>query len=184
VRPVPPPAAIVSTTPAPLTRKLTSLNPLSHSDTGIHIDLEHLDNPTYKNAMEVLLATKELRSYTPLSKQFMYSKLSSDKKFDVLNYFARSNSIRHLPNLINGVAKLERQGSAYWTARIEMLQLANEGATDRYQLCLDEKRNFWAFTLGIVSIATFPFAVMTGYFGMNFENMAGTYALFCIYHIC
>jgi Mg2+ and Co2+ transporter CorA len=44
---------------------------------------------------------------------------------------------------------------------------------ERYQRSLDEKRNFWGFTLGLVTIATFPFAVMTGYFGMNFENMAG-----------
>lgn len=39
-------------------------------------------------------------------------------------------------------------------------------------MSLDEKRNFWSLILGIVTIVTFPFAVMTGYFGMNFENMA------------
>ena len=41
-----------------------------------------------------------------------------------------------------------------------------------YKVCLDEKRNYWAFILSTVSIATFPFSVMTGYFGMNFENMS------------
>ena len=101
-------------------------------------------------------------------------------RFGLMQSFANKNvqlphtgSLNLLPAVVRGYDSLEKRGTKYWQERLTSLLENAERIEDRYHMCLDEKRNFWAFVLGIVSIATFPFAVMTGYFGMNFENMAG-----------
>ena len=90
-----------------------------------------------------------------------------------MKHFALDGSIRYLPELLHGTERMDKRGTLYWLNRIKVLGESNEILRERYQVCLDEKRNFWAFMLSMISIATFPFSVMTGYFGMNFENMAG-----------
>lgn len=103
----------------------------------------------------------------------------ANSRFKLMQLFANKNvqlphtgSLNLLPVVVRGYDTLEKRGTKYWQERLNsLLERANQ-IEDRYHMCLDEKRNFWAFVLGIVSIATFPFSVMTGYFGMNFENMA------------
>ena len=101
-----------------------------------------------------------------------YAKMEVSEKLSVLESFAIHNSLEFWPNLLHGSQRLELKGTAYWAERLQNFGELVGRMNERYQRSLDEKRNFWGFTLGLVTIATFPFAVMTGYFGMNFENMA------------
>lgn len=135
---------------------------------------KQLQNPHRQFAADVLEQTKILLSKDPFagSEQDL-SKLSIEEKLNILSNFGVHDTLRQLPTLFFGIESLEKKGSLHWFDRIETLISQCDLTRERYQTSLDEKRNFWAFMLGIVSIATFPFAVMTGYFGMNFENMAG-----------
>lgn len=101
-----------------------------------------------------------------------FDRLNAAEKVAVLRGFAPYNTVEMLPQLVHGIEKLEKKGSAYWAKQLTRLETLSGLQKDKYQVNLDEKRNFWGFALGIVTIVTFPFAVMTGYFGMNFENMA------------
>jgi hypothetical protein len=117
---------------------------------------------------------------------FEYSLLDESARYDKFKEFTTKDSVASkafnisidmLPFLTRGYPKndplSDMEGTLYWQHQIEHVMVELTALQDRYQRYLDEKRNFWSFLLGIVSIATFPFAVMTGYFGMNFENMAG-----------
>lgn len=135
------------------------------------IHMNALDNPHRTDGNEVLKAGAAYKSIYPYEMVFNFNKTSKEQKFQIFKDFACNDTLRRLPELLKGVEALELKGGMYWLDRIEALEDYLEIVNTRYRLGLDEKRNFWAFTLGIVSIATFPFAVMTGYFGMNFENM-------------
>jgi hypothetical protein len=129
-----------------------------------------LKNPTRLDGADVLRDTKDLRSTYPFS-EVRWDKADNVTKYKVLRAFAVSDTDRRIPELLHGVESLEVQGTLFWMQRLEVISERVNSLHERYNLCLDEKRNLWGFTLGIVSIATFPFSVMTGYFGMNFENM-------------
>lgn len=118
---------------------------------------------TRKRAADVYAATASL--------------VSTSVKTDIedlnpLDHFATNGTSVLCRDLLNGIEKLEKKGSKYWLEQLIKFEEGSERLKERYQMTLDEKRNFWGFTLGLVTIVTFPFAVMTGYFGMNFENMA------------
>lgn len=129
------------------------------------------ENPTREDGWAVLEDTKDLRSTYPFS-EVRWDKAEDVTKYRVLKAFAISDTDRRIPELLMGVEKLEVEGTLFWQEALEAVSDTVHALHERYNLCLDEKRNLWGFTLGIVSIATFPFSVMTGYFGMNFENMA------------
>ena len=137
------------------------------------IKMDAIDNPHHPSGIDVLKAGAHLKSEYPYLEPFNWAKTNNEQKLKIFQDFASNDTLRRIPELLKGVDALELKGGMYWLDRIEALEDYLEIVNTRYRLGLDEKRNFWAFTLGIVSIATFPFAVMTGYFGMNFENMAG-----------
>jgi hypothetical protein len=123
---------------------------------------------------------------------FDYQELDDTGKYDLFKEFTTrsaskqfNTSINLLPYLTRGYPKkdpINKEGTRSWQAALEESREQLQALQERYQRYLDEKRNFWSFLLGLVSIATFPFAVMTGYFGMNFENMAGKYQCFsCVF---
>ncbi len=93
------------------------------------------------------------------------------QRLELIKCFAGRNSISFLPQLHLGIEKVWFKGTAYWKDRLGNLRLKYDHTVARYKVSLDEKRNYWAFVLSGVTIATFPFSVMTSYFGMNFQNM-------------
>lgn len=146
--------------------------PILGSDKSYTITDPHmLENPTRVDGADVMEATKALRSTYPFT-DIKWDKVDDIVKYKILKAFAISETDRRIPELLYGVEKLEVEGSKFWLNKVEAVSEVVKSLHERYNLCLDEKRNLWGFTLGIVSIATFPFSVLTGYFGMNFESMA------------
>ena len=132
------------------------------------LDMDHIVNPTRTDAKDIFIETKGLCSTDPSKEsEFNFLKATEEQKFKAIEHFAAHGTMRRIVELTKGVERLDLQGSIEWTENIEELEGNLAMVQNRYDLCLDEKRNFWGFTLGIVSIATFPFAVMTGYFGKS-----------------
>jgi Ca2+-binding EF-hand superfamily protein len=80
------------------------------------------------------------------------------------------------------------EGKQVWMRKIEYLRSRLGVLREEYSIKLDEKRNSWSFTLTLVTIATWPITALTGYWGMNFDNMPeldGEYVLpmFPGYHL-
>ena len=127
------------------------------------------------DGLDVAQHFQGIKSKSTLEMLFSNKLEARQKLKDVEKFTSRkeARSIDLLPNLIDGMDSLDKKGTVTWQSNLEKILEVCDGLQERYQMCLDEKRNFWSFVLGIVSIATFPFAVMTGYFGMNFHNMNG-----------
>lgn len=148
----------------------------AQTDNNFQKDTSDLEVANKLNTLKKSVSTLKLKSTDRFKLSF--SKLSfelatSAQKYEIVKSFASNGSITMLTVLLNGWEVIEKKGSLYWASRLHRMEEVILKLNQSYQMSLDEKRNFWAFTLGIVSIATFPFAVMTGYFGMNFENMSG-----------
>ena len=124
----------------------------------------------------VLEASSQLQSRNPLGNKINFIKLTADYRLKVIRWFS-GDGTRHLPRLLFGNPKLRIKGVKTWSDRLNSINSKCEELRERYQLCIDEKRNFWAFILGLFSIYSFPLAVLTGYFGMNFNNMDGNYSV-------
>jgi hypothetical protein len=91
--------------------------------------------------------------------------------YKLVKRFLGDASYRDLRIMIDGYELLDIKGLGYWKERIEKYELR---LTDMRQLIatqLEEKRNFTSFLLTIVTTVLAPLTIMTGYFGMNFENM-------------
>jgi magnesium transporter len=73
--------------------------------------------------------------------------------------------------MIDGYELLEIKGLGYWKERIEKYELRLTVMRQLIATQLEEKRNFTSFLLTIVTTVLAPLTIMTGYFGMNFENM-------------
>ena len=91
--------------------------------------------------------------------------------YKLVKRFLGDACYRDLKIMIDGYELLDIKGLGYWKERIEKYDLR---LTDMRQLIaaqLEEKRNFTSFLLTIVTTVLAPLTIMTGYFGMNFENM-------------
>ena len=160
----PPEAENGSPAPAAVSRRTSIITPAIKMKNLIIVN-------SSVNALDVLASTKELLSETPYTKHSLeYSKLNVAGRYDMIKFFGGDN-IRDICNLLIGGRKAQNRGVLCWIDSITDMQASIDDTNERYRMLLDEKRNFWSFIMGIVAIATFPFAVMTGYFGMNFHNM-------------
>ncbi len=91
--------------------------------------------------------------------------------YKLVKKFLGEASYRDLKIMLEGYELLEMKGMYYWKEKIEkydqrLIELKNLIATQ-----LDEKRNFTSFLLTIVTTLLAPLTILTGYFGMNFDNM-------------
>ncbi|KAJ1422210.1 hypothetical protein B484DRAFT_465359 [Ochromonadaceae sp. CCMP2298] len=85
--------------------------------------------------------------------------------------FLDPDPYRELRSALDGYELLEIKGLTYWKDRL-LVYTAKAGALQALIATqLDEKRNFTSFTLTIITTVLAPFAILTSYFGMNFENM-------------
>ena len=153
-------------------RKKSSFSSMSDAVTNAEKDdasLKHLTQAT-----DVTVLAKDLVSSNPVGVGFDFIKLSPTRKYQLLCLFAKE-SIGQLHIMKDGDPENNRRGIKFWDSRIDNLRKSTKELFRRYQLMIDEKRNFYSFILGMFSIYSFPFAVMTGYFGMNFDNMRGTH---------
>jgi Mg2+ and Co2+ transporter CorA len=73
--------------------------------------------------------------------------------------------------MLDGYELLDIKGVVYWRERLR--KYANKVETLKHLIAsqLDEKRNFMSFMLTIITTLLAPLAILTGYFGMNFDNM-------------
>ena len=104
---------------------------------------------------------------------------SKDDKlmFDILNLVGEENFKRVFRSLVYGndsddvATSGVKNGTEFWVKQVSQYSSECETLKDLYSQSLDEKRNFFTFALTLFTIVLAPLAVLTGYFGMNFDNM-------------
>ena len=99
---------------------------------------------------------------------------SSDKlplSYNLVKRFCGDGAHRDFRFVLDGYELLDMKGLYYWRERLERYSQKLNATKDLIQNQLEEKRNFTTFMLTIVTTVLAPLAVLTGYFGMNFDNM-------------
>lgn len=76
-----------------------------------------------------------------------------------------------LETMLEGDESMEIKGIKYWVGHMYKLQRAAETLEENIRVSLEEKRNFFSFILTVVTVMLAPMTILTGYWGMNFENM-------------
>lgn len=91
----------------------------------------------------------------------------------ISKFFLRDShdAYRDLSRLSEGCEALEVKGLTYMNNRIDELKELLESCKTVLQAQMDEKRNLISFALTIVTTMLAPLAILTGYWGMNFDNM-------------
>lgn len=99
--------------------------------------------------------------------------------FAIVSKFFGKDPYREIHRHLDGNEQLDIKGLVYWKERLRKYSVKVESLKELITTQLDEKRNFMSFMLTIITTILAPLAVLTGYFGMNFENMkeldTGTY---------
>lgn len=99
---------------------------------------------------------------------------NSDKlpiTYNLVKRFNGDAAHRDFRFVLEGYELLDMKGLIYWRERLDRYSQKLNATKDLIQNQLDEKRNFTTFMLTIVTTVLAPLAVLTGYFGMNFDNM-------------
>ena len=99
---------------------------------------------------------------------------SSDKlplNFKLVKRFCGDAALRDFRFILDGYELLDMKGLYYWRERLERYSQKLNATKDLIQSQLEEKRNFTTFMLTLVTTILAPLTVLTGYFGMNFDNM-------------
>ena len=92
--------------------------------------------------------------------------------FAIVAKFFGADPYREIHKHLDGYEQLDLKGLVYWKERLRKYMLKVESLKELIATQLDEKRNFMSFMLTIITTILAPLAVLTGYFGMNFTNMA------------
>ena len=118
---------------------------------------------------EVYAATAGLKSTNKYNSDVClnFKILEPWQKLELLKCFADSNSVSYLSQLLTGLEKVGGKGITHGRDRVSSVRSKHAYISSRYKVCLDEKRNYWAFVMSVVAIVTFPFSVMTGFFGAS-----------------
>lgn len=91
--------------------------------------------------------------------------------YNVVKVFMGDACYRDLRIILEGYELLEMKGLVHWQERIEKYEARLNEMRTLIAMQLEEKRNFTTFLLTIVTTILAPLTILTGYFGMNFENM-------------
>ncbi len=91
--------------------------------------------------------------------------------YDIVKRFFGDNAYRDFRILLDGYEPLDFKGLLYWRERLDRYESKIADVDDLIANQLDEKRNFTTFSLTIITTVLAPMAILTGYFGMNFDNM-------------
>ena len=96
---------------------------------------------------------------------------NSSLKFDDIKGFLGVSPANYFESLVYGNNVLEMRGIKYWQSHLEKYAEKLDAMGENVVSSLDEKRNFYSFLLTVVTIFLAPLTILTGYFGMNFNNM-------------
>jgi magnesium transporter len=77
---------------------------------------------------------------------------------------------RYLRDIIDGTSGFN-SGLLYLKDRCDTLLEQIQELQEDVKYTLEERRNFYSFLLTAITIGIAPITILTGYFGMNFENM-------------
>lgn len=91
--------------------------------------------------------------------------------FDLIYTFFDKDAHRELQRNLEGYEPLDIKGLLYWKERLKKYVHKLDMLKNLIQVQLDEKRNFMSFMLTIITTVLAPLTIITGYFGMNFDNM-------------
>ncbi|KAJ1441563.1 hypothetical protein B484DRAFT_104525 [Ochromonadaceae sp. CCMP2298] len=91
--------------------------------------------------------------------------------FALIKHFLGDDPYRELRTTLDGYELLDVKGLIYWKDRLKKYGSKIEGLKSLISAQLDEKRNFMSFMLTIITTVLAPLAILTSYFGMNFDNM-------------
>jgi hypothetical protein len=82
-----------------------------------------------------------------------------------------NSTCQNLEMIMEGDESLEVQGTRYWREQLSQLEAAVSKVKEDIHVSLEEKRNFFSFILTVVTVFLAPLTILTGYWGMNFDNM-------------
>lgn len=91
--------------------------------------------------------------------------------YKIAKKFMGDACYRDLKIMLDGYELLEMKGLNFWRDRIDKYEQRLNEMRTLIATQLEEKRNFTTFLLTIVTTVLAPLTILTGYFGMNFENM-------------
>jgi len=91
--------------------------------------------------------------------------------YAIIAKFFGQDPYREIHRHLEGYEQMEIKGLVYWKDRLKKYSLKVESLKGLIATQLDEKRNFMSFMLTIITTILAPLAILTGYFGMNFNNM-------------
>lgn len=91
--------------------------------------------------------------------------------YAVLERFFGDHAYRDLKMILDGYETLDLKGLLHWQERLNKLEQKIQEVNAFIDSQMEEKRNFTTFSLTILTTVLAPMAILTGYFGMNFQNM-------------
>lgn len=74
-------------------------------------------------------------------------------------------------DLLYGNTILRKKGCVDWLKRLQQYELHLDELASMHAKQLEEQRTTYMFVLTIFQVMSWPITFMTGYWGMNFDNM-------------